>query len=761
MNDEFKLNISVYTNPNKPLSNEQFAMLDKQGISLMTWDRYFENAYLYEELGPALSNQVLELLIQYIKSLSSKSLLISESFNGVIPTALLKEGAIEKATCLDDMYGTYEKAKWLTNGLNVNWIGNWEIETLSFIEDKFDITIYLSWFLYDEISNWKLRDDDKLKGHGNISETFITILQSLLCLTPNGEGIFVLPNNFLWIKNNKFLKLLSYYKFNIHCIMELPPDTYKPETKSPMSIFFISRSKCETSLIKHFEPDEMDFETIIQEIHEHKNGKRDFSGDEVETGDFRSWKHHIFNKELAETAKQNDTKFVLLRHIAKGIKRGNYRKEQGGFTVSPNTIYLPLLGYSQAVTKLSDLIIKPQNYFQIILDESQAVAEYVAGYFNTAVGLRARKLLETGSLIRKITKLNIHVAPVLLPSTEKQLNILNLTNDIQNIRLDLESTQNKLWSNPKQYKTIMKEIRNFDRQSVEMMNDWIESLPFPLASILRRYKSTSETRDKVDHLLHFFEAYAQFNTTLLLSIYYQDDEIFQANKNGWINPENAFCRNKRASFGNWVTIGERIAKFTRIQISDQKKRNKILDLFHTENLSFINLISNKEIYKVLKNTNLYRNDWIGHGGICNETEYTHRLALLERELTTVRELVKDNFTDFLLVQPKTMVFSKGIFKNTVRKIMGSNTSYEEIKVKTNIALDEKELYFIEKYRNDPLLLLRFFRMLPSPTTEQNACYFYSRFDGQGIRYVSYHFENQSEQEVEDDGLVIFFNKLSG
>jgi len=304
-------------------------------------------------------------------------------------------------------------------------------------------------------------------------------------------------------------------------------------------------------------------------------------------------------------------------------------------------------------------------------------------------------------------------------------------------------------------------MNRFNRTSDEMMDIWIESLPFPLASILRRYKSTTELRSKVDHLLHFFEAYAQFNTTLLLSAYYHDDNLFNGQKNKWIYPKNDFCKNRRASFGNWVIIGERVAKYTREQLSNQKKRKEVFSLFHTENSGFLNLVSNKEVYKILKNTNNHRNDWIGHGGICSKTEYSRRLAILEKELTSIRDLVKDNFVNFLLVQPKTMILSKGIYKNIVRKIMGSNTLFTEIDLKTNIALDENELYFIDIYRNDPLLLIRFFRMLPSPETEQNACYFYSRFDSQGIRYISYHFDKQSEQKVDDDTLVAFFNRLSG
>ena len=70
-------------------------------------------------------------------------------------------------------------------------------------------------------------------------------------------------------------------------------------------------------------------------------------------------------------------------------------------------------------------------------------------------------------------------------------------------------------------------------------------------------------------------------------------------------------------------------------------------------------------------------------------------------MTTIREIIKDSYMDYILIQPKMMSFSKGIYENNVRKIMGSNTTFEELFLKTNIPLDKKELYFIERYRNEP------------------------------------------------------------
>ena len=50
-----------------------------------------------------------------------------------------------------------------------------------------------------------------------------------------------------------------------------------------------------------------------------------------------------------------------------------------------------------------------------------------------------------------------------------------------------------------------------------------------------------------------------------------------------------------------------------------------------------------------------------------------------------------------------------------------------------------------------LKLLPLVKVMPSPKTEENACYFYNRQQKDGIRFLSYHFESDSDvvQEFAD------------
>ncbi len=42
--------------------------------------------------------------------------------------------------------------------------------------------------------------------------------------------------------------------------------------------------------------------------------------------------------------------------------------------------------------------------------------------------------------------------------------------------------------------------------------------------------------------------------------------------------------------------------------------------------------------------------------------------------------------------------------------------------------------------------------MPSPKTQANAIYFYNRMNGKDVRWVSYHFEQESEIIAPDSGI---------
>jgi hypothetical protein len=160
----------------------------------------------------------------------------------------------------------------------------------------------------------------------------------------------------------------------------------------------------------------------------------------------------------------------------------------------------------------------------------------------------------------------------------------------------------------------------------ERLEQWFETLPFPLASILRAWQAapSQDFKTKHEHLLHFFEGTAEFFSVILLSAFNSNEVIFEPHRRklaaAMLKQNLTF---KRATFGTWRLVIEYLGKQTRELLSengkkpDDAKNDRALcaDMFADPSLSLPEALGRKELTDILSKTNKMRNDWGGHGGV--------------------------------------------------------------------------------------------------------------------------------------------------
>jgi hypothetical protein len=76
--------------------------------------------------------------------------------------------------------------------------------------------------------------------------------------------------------------------------------------------------------------------------------------------------------------------------------------------------------------------------------------------------------------------------------------------------------------------------------------------------------------------------------------------------------------------------------------------------------------------------------------------------------------------------------------------MGSNSEFLKDLRPMSTWLDVEDLYLAPKDSASALQLLPFIKVGPSPQSAKNACYFFSKVDDGGARFVSYHFTDKPE-----------------
>ena len=154
-------------------------------------------------------------------------------------------------------------------------------------------------------------------------------------------------------------------------------------------------------------------------------------------------------------------------------------------------------------------------------------------------------------------------------------------------------------------------------------------------------------------------------------------------------------------------------------------------------------LCNNDVCNILQNASSYRNSWRGHSGITGEYVYSDHVRILKDELTHFQQYVKDVYENIQLIRPVEIKYKNSKFINTIELLVGSNSMFKKDTL-IGEALDEDKLYIRmldtnEVFELPPLVLLK-----NTPPTVKNACYFYNRVDGGNSKYISYHFEGQSD-----------------
>lgn len=336
-----------------------------------------------------------------------------------------------------------------------------------------------------------------------------------------------------------------------------------------------------------------------------------------------------------------------------------------------------------------------------------------------------------------------------------QAELIEVDNKIQQFSFRLDELKRNLWKQPKSYKSIVKELKTINQE--EKLENWIDKLPFPISSILWRYYATKDNSKKIEHLFHFFEAFSEFLSMLMLSALVQDKEFYKEESHKWIGKDEKFQNwYLRATFGNWNNLTSNLSKAIRAYLAENDKKDYCKNLFGNPSEAFLSMITSKGIVNVLFEVANLRNKWKGHGGITNEEENNQRVLTLEQQLNELRKHIADAFEDTRMLSPTTSSFEDGIFTFNAKELIGARTPFNEITIKSLIPLDRKKLYLSNSQQTKPLELLPFIKFIEA----SDAIYFYTSIESKDVRWVSYHFDKEAElKQPADNELFKAFDFL--
>jgi hypothetical protein len=436
------------------------------------------------------------------------------------------------------------------------------------------------------------------------------------------------------------------------------------------------------------------------------------------------------------------------------------RDDVADFPDRENAIFLPLIGPSNASASTQNLKLKAHNYAQIVFKPHLAFAPYMAEYFNSGIGRLSRETMQTGTYIPKITKTSISASSVYIPSLEEQIRCVEVDTLAASLLAEIGEIRGSLWRAPRQSRSVREALQKVNRE--DTFDAWLDTLPFPLASILWAYHASGDdNKARYERLIQFFEAFVEFVALLFWSVARGKPNLATDVRYPFGTGMPVKSSVKISSFGTWLEIASRLSKFYRTLLNGKPdERSVIVSAFGVVNsLSPLEMLFSSRIIEVCQAVNELRNNLVGHTGIVGEEDARRRRALLEPHLADIRAAIGTKWSELPLYRAGNAKIRGDLREYEAERVMGRAFPFEKIRFESLVDIDTGSLFLAAEDSKVPIRLAPLVVIAPSPRSAQNACYFYNRLDGSKMRFISYHFENDAERFEADPTVMETLTEL--
>jgi hypothetical protein len=587
----------------------------------------------------------------------------------------------------------------------------------------------------------------------------LLLIEACKHLAPGGIAVFVVSNSYFQLATTKALSALAQLGFRTTIAIELPPGTFAPATNISTHIVVVERSETPHLFAGRFSTDLKHQDLLLANLGKGAEGKTPDQGRIVEAQSFRGLATIESSERLIRSANCHGLVAHPFSEVVLKLNSPRLSKNFEAYDDKPNAVYLPEMSKAKATTRQEDLPEKLKSYFQMVVNPEVVSAEFLAELLNTSFGHLWRDSLRSVPLLR-IPKRVIQESKIYLPSKggiELQQEVLKVQNRLDGLKAEINETEKKLWERTIKVKDIGKSVKAINNE--DRYEDWLESLPFPLSSILWYcHTQNGSPKEKYERKLHFFEALAEFLGSVYLSAFSSRDNIWKEFQNPFeqvLSQGNVSL--EMATFGTWTaTIGFFSKKAREYR---EKEEELVFELFKTRNRDLLDRLLSKKLVSVIQNANKLRNDWLGHSGVVSDRDAAQVNETLDREIQTIRETFGLAWDDYQLFLPGRGDFVDGSFEYDAKRVMGTRTPFPSINVSCSEPMEARQLYLKCPTETLGLKVLPFVKVMPSPRTEETACYFYSRREKKGVRFLSYHFKGDSNVVEDFDDVAQALERL--
>lgn len=570
-------------------------------------------------------------------------------------------------------------------------------------------------------------------------------------LSHRGRGMFLLPVSCLSQQSKGLWGELADQGFHVRAMIHVPAGNLR-SVRLECYMVVIDRVLRDKIFTGQFSRDAQHQQQLIENYLAHREGSRLGLGRLVELEPFRGFKAVDAEEQLLMVSRKARLNAVPIGELLDDCKTVNRSRDD--LADGENVVFLPYHGRFDAFLNAEDA---PEwetvPILRLAFKPELVSARYMVDAFNDDSGrLFLESVSHAASSLTVINKEAFLGGKFYIPDKEVQNRILDTKSKIIALKAELEDLDSQIRGQPTQIERLSQQVDKVNHENT--LESWLEELPFPIASILWRYCATAgQSKDRNETLLHFFEALGGFWATLYLSAAKSDADFWADH----VNPLNKALSRvnltfERATFGLWKCVVEYFRKqFNSLLKSNSgEDRERCARMFATNSSDVLEMLVDSKVITVLQKSNAIRNSK-AHGGVMGQAGIIETHRELMDLVQACRGFMGSNWARYQLVQPESPRFTNGQWHYEVRLIMGTRTPFAHAERVTDRGMEHERLHLLDADARQSLMLLPLVRVMPSPQTASNACYFYNKSESGNQHFVSYHFDAEShiEQTFED------------
>ena len=633
----------------------------------------------------------------------------------------------------------------LFNMDNIELVVDESLEALRFVERRFDLVAGSPPF--GEAGNPLVVpvDGEDLEIEDDLG--FEVIFLSCLALADEGTGVFIVPNTFFQTASRgcKTLDMLKSVGFRIEAAIELPRDTFLPQESISTHLILVRRGEAEPLFTARYSNDPAHQKNILTNFRKKRNGKWVTQGRWVPHEEFAGFSHLERAEILEKRAKRMGFVPVPVSDLVTEVHTPTVEPRFSPCEERENSIYLSNTP-GIPVTLTQDAFPSGMtDYVQLVINPETADARFLAGLLNTEFGRMMQDAIRQNESDSQLHGPGPAPAVAYLPPPEDrqlQSSVVSLSQEISRLKNELTELESDLWKRPNEFKTIGGLLKQLNQ--ADPVKHWIDTLPFPLASILWVCRvSTGSAKERYERKLQFFEALAEFLSVVHLSAWYDSPNWPETLQNLRDDARKYNTSLEFATFGTWRTILQVLSARARYLLEHDPQL--CYELYKTSNHRLLDLLARRDVIRMLEEVNTTRNNYSGHVGALSESRCEQIDRELEERLLALRALWGTEWESFQLVLPGECRYQGGVFSYSALRTVGNNIPFEVCAVDLPEPMVDGQLHLWSPDEQRTLRLLPLVKVMPSPQTGTEACYFYNRRQaGNKLRFLSYHFAADSE-----------------